>query len=865
MAAASVFLANLLEFRRSEGKRERPFRGRTDGPRRALAWLCAATLIALSLFTSRAAFAAGEDNLLTGMRAIHAEGVRNAAVLTDGFRAGDGDDWNTTLTAVFTSGRAYAEFDLGRSVPIVAAYLQGDNNDRYVLSISEDGKQFKELWVAGPVDKAGLQPRSSASLRGQGRYLRVSAREGDGSYSLSELQVFEQRPSTFPPKIQARGGTNMAPRLRTAFLIFALAWAAFLFAIDKRSGQVWLLVGAIAPLAAAYSLYDVLWDGWPAGLREVSLARAVSAAIAGLALLRATVFRKRFPAHRIPVIAALSVSAALAFASFYNLGHPQFWNAKESRPEFVHTWDMRVYYPFTKYFEEIGYDGVYEASVEAYVESVPGTTLESIGNTEIRSMKTHRMQRVSDVANEIANVSKRFSKERWEEFKRDMTYFREVMGAQYLTTHHDHGSNATPVWVLFAKLIFDGRPASEGVLVFGGLVDAFLLAGAFAAMWWAYGLVPALLAMVVFGANDFYMFGTNWGGATLRHDWLAYLAVGVCMLKKERWVLGGVFFGLSTMIRAFPGAALIGVVLPALWWLYGRWQAKDLPGLKELLERNQSAVKVLLGAAGCMLFAFALSTALLGFDAWVVWWKKIILLNADVGLNDVALKSLVGGNDGSTAGTLNNRALVYWAAFFAALAAVGLACRSRPLDQAAILALPLIPVLTNPANYYVHFIFLLPLLGSSLRSAIKKDKAKKVKAVEAIPEEAPAADATPASEASPQSEESPATTAPADVEEAVAEAAPEPPRREKRRKKRDRGDWSAWRETVPIALPHLAVSGPLLVLCIAQYWTVLDPDIERHFQLATAFFFATMAWLYVRVLAADGVFETGSDAPPPAV
>ncbi len=46
---------------------------------------------------------------------------------------------------------------------------------------------------------------------------------------------------------------------------------------------------------------------------------------------------------------------------------------------------------------------------------------------------------------------------------------------------------------------------------------------------------------------------------------------------------------------------------------------------------------------------------------------------------------------------------------------------------------------------------------------------------------------------------------------------------------------------------------------------MLDPDIERHFQLATAFFFATMAWLYVRFLAADGVFETGSDAPPPAV
>ncbi len=862
MAAASASGVNLLEFHRSKIERGEQSPRALHGLRRALVWLCAAVLVTASLLAARTASAAGDDNLLTGLRVKHTEGVRNAQVLTDGSRANDGDDWNTTLTAVFTSGRAYAEFDLGRSVPVVAAYLQGDNNDRYVLSLSEDGKQFKELWVAGPVDKPGLQPRSSASLRGQGRYLRISAREGDGSYSLSEVQIFEQRPATFPPKIQARGGTNMAPRLRTAFLIFALAWAAFLFAIDKRSGQLWLIIGALAPLAAAYSLYDILWEGWPAGLREVSLARAVSAAIAGLALLRATVFRKRFPAHRVPVIAALSVSAALAFASFYNLGHPQFWNAKESRPEFVHTWDMRVYYPFTKYFEEIGYDGVYQASVEAYVESVPGTTLESIGHTEIRNLKTHRMQRVSDVADEIANVSKRFSKERWEEFKRDMTYFREVMGPQYLPTHHDHGSNATPVWVLFAKLIFDGRPASEGVLVFGGLVDAFLLAGAFAAMWWAYGLAPALLAMVVFGANDFYMFGTNWGGATLRHDWLAYLAVGVCLLKKERWVLAGVFFGLSTMIRAFPGAALIGVVLPAAWWFYGRWQAKDLPGFKEILERNQSAVKVLIGAAACMAVAFILSTALLGLDAWVVWWKKIILLNGDVGLNDVALKSLVGGNDGSTVGTLNNRALVYWAAFFTAIAAIALSCRSRPLDQAAILALPLIPVLTNPANYYVHFIFLLPLLGSTVRSAVRKEKLRKAKAAEVASEEAP-----------PPSEEAPATvtepaeaTEPAEPAEPAAEPAPEPTRKEKRRsKKRDRGEVPAWRETVPLVLPHLAVSGPLLALCVAQYWSVLDPDIERHFQLATAFYFATMAWLYTRVLSADGVFETGSDAPPPVV
>ena len=830
-------------------------------------------MILASLVSTVPAIAA-PHNLLGGLKPTRVEGVRNAQVLTDGVRANDGDEWNTTLTAVFATGRSFVEYDLGRDTQIVAAYLQGDNNDRYALALSDDGKRFTEFWVAQPIDRPGLQPRSSNVLRGFGRYLRVSARDGDGSYSLSELQVFAEPPAVFPPKISSQGGTNQAPRLRTTLLVFALAWAAFLFATDKRSGTIWLVVGALAPLAAGFALYDALWSGWPPGSREVALVRAVSAAIALLALLRAAAFRIRFPANRIPVLAGLSISAALAFASFYNLGHPQFWNAKEARPEFVHTWDMRVYYPFTKYFDEIGYDGVYLASMAAYVEDVPGTSIDTVGHVEIRNLRTHKMQRVKDVEKDVLAVSRRFTPERWSEFKSDMKYFREVMGPQYLPTHHDHGSNATPVWVLFAKLFLSG-PATESVLVLGGLVDVFLMAAAFAAIGWAYGLAPALLSIVVFGANDFYMFGTNWGGATLRHDWLAYLAFGVCALKKQRWALGGVFFGLSTMIRAFPGAALIGVVLPALWWLTEHWSDKSgRPSFRQILERHQAAVRVLIGAAACMVLTFLLSSAILGFDAWVVWWKKIVLLNADVGLNDISLKSLVGGNDGAVVGTLNNRALLYWAAFFAALAAVAVVCRARPLDQAALLALPLIPVLTNPANYYAHFIFLLPLLGSTLRSVQKKanraaisdtprsDEADAIAAAEpTLAVDSSRAEAVLDASATAAAIDTPVSSAVRPAEPAaVAERVERPAEKRKRPRSVSRP-----RGVVPLRLPHLAVSGPLLAMCVAQYWTVLDPDIERHFQLACALFFATMGWLYVRFLAEDGVFDSGPNAPPPVV
>src|SRR5690606_15299194 len=105
------------------------------------------------------------------------------------------------------------------------------------------------------------------------------------------------------------------------------------------------------------------------------------------------------------------------------------------------------------------------------------------------------------------------------------------------------------------------------------------------------------------------------------------------------------------------------------------------------------------------------------------------------------LKSLIGGNDWGVVANLRARRVLYVTAFAAAIAAVALACRRRPLDQAALLALPLIPVLNNPANYYSHFIFLLPLLGASMvraRAARKAEAASEISAVEAAGKSEPA-------------------------------------------------------------------------------------------------------------------------------
>jgi hypothetical protein len=549
-----------------------------------------------------------------------------------------------------------------------------------------------------------------------------------------------------------------------------------------------LLLAALLPIVAGGLALQAMDTAWPLASREVAFFRAIAAAIALLAVLRRLVPGKRLPAHRGAVIAALATSALMAFAAFYNLGHPQFRNHKEGRPEFVHTYDMRVYQPFARYFKELQYDGVYLASVLAYAEEQREGSLEAIARTELRGLRDHRVRRVADVHAEIQEVRKRFTDERWAELRRDMRFFQEVMGPEFLSTLTDHGANATPVWVFFARLFLAPFPAAEGSLSIAGLADAVLLIAMAIAMWRSFGLLPMLLSMTVFGANDLYMFGTNWTGATLRHDWLVLLGLGACALKKEHWKLAGVCLGLSAMIRAFPGVSLIGVTLPLLWGIYEqRRRDAKFPNWKSVLAAHPETVRVLAGAAACMLGAFLFTGLLYGFDSWLNWWQKVTLLNRDVGVNEISLRALVAGADSSAGRVLQARRVVYAMAVIVCVAWIVALTRRRPLHQSMLIAMPLVLVAFNPSNYYSHFVFLLALLASSV--------------------------------------------APRKI--AAADPDAEPPR------------------IVPLVVPYHWVAAPLLALCVAGYWGSLDPDLERHFQDATVLLFVALGWLYANLTRRD--------------
>ena len=335
---------------------------------------------------------------------------------------------------------------------------------------------------------------------------------------------------------------------------------------------------------------------------------------------------------------------------------------------------------------------------------------------EVRGLNDHRVHRVRDLTDDIRQVRARFSDERWAEFKQDMRFFMDLQGPEYLSTLTDHGANATPVWVFFARMLLGHASASEGLLIAAGLVDAVLLLLMALAMWRAFGLWPMLLAMTVFGANDLYMFGTNWTGATLRHDWLAMLGFGAAALKRERWTLGGICLALSALIRAFPVVALLGVCLPALWSFVERWRAdRRAPSLKSWLADHPETVRVVASAAVTVVGMVLLTGALYGFASWGRWLQKVTLLNRDVGVNEISLRALVAGADATAGVVFQARLVLFIALEIGCIGVVIWLARRRPLHQAMVLSVPLVLVISNPSNYYSHFVFVLALMADVRR------------------------------------------------------------------------------------------------------------------------------------------------------
>jgi hypothetical protein len=672
-------------------------------------------------------------NLLAGKRPFRSSGARGVDRLTDGMQAVEGDFWRTELTTVLRSSKAFVDYDLGQETAVEAAYLQGDNDDRYIVSTSLDGETFTPLWEAPNVGRAGLRPRMAVDLHGRARYVRLSAARGDGKYAVSEFQVFSSRPSSWPPDLPAMAGTPSHLALHSKVIAFGVAVALFLVFVHRRASR-WAPLLIVAPLACgAYAVLGIA-ELWPLPLFEMSLLRATLAGIAIFAIAREAWASEKNRIDPRWTVGVLAFAAAGSVACYYNLFSPQFHDHKNDRPTVVHPFDMRVYFPVAKYFHELKFDGLYLASVAAYLDDDPRVTTATLARQDIRDLRDHRIRHIGEIADQIEGVKTRFTPERWEEFREDMRYFRETMGVKdYLWSLTDHGGNATPVWIFVARLLFAHAKASDATLIATGLLDPLLLAILFVVVARTFGIRTMLVSIVVFGATDFYMFGSNWAGATLRDDWMVAVGLGACALKKERWALGGALLAYGALIRAFPALATAFLVVPALLYAVETYREKKrLPSREELRELAKPLGLALLGAAATVAVLFLVTTAAFSLSTWSLWLAKVKTLSKDAHLNHVGLRTLIMfdpdnrvGAGGSWQDIQNATYLARRPLYGAGVALFGglavLSCRKKRLEQAALFGLFLIPILFYPANYYCHYIFLLPMVMANGKKEFEKD------------------------------------------------------------------------------------------------------------------------------------------------
>jgi hypothetical protein len=345
----------------------------------------------------------------------------------------------------------------------------------------------------------------------------------------------------------------------------------------------------------------------------------------------------------------LGVAAIFLYFHAFKFGYPKYW----------HRWDQYHYYMGAKYFPEIGYDGLYKCSAIAQHDlgvvtwedpadpddpkSKPRTRrLDMRAEVEARS-KTIRnlsgdnlLMKVDELLAHPEQCRDRFSPARWEQYKRDVQFFRIVSDKKYWEDmQRDHGYNPPPVWTLAGYLISNLHDADVWFMQALAMIDVAYLLGVFAALWWAFGWRVAAVAAIFWGTQASAPFYWT-GGAFLRQDWLFFLVMAACLARKRWFALAGASMVYAGLLRVFPGLTVIGwlVVCGAYLWRHKRFRPEHL----RTIMGGCVAAAILVGA----------SLAVVGTDSYQKFFQHTIRIHDQTPLtNHMGLRVLVGHNVGT--------------------------------------------------------------------------------------------------------------------------------------------------------------------------------------------------------------------------
>jgi hypothetical protein len=251
----------------------------------------------------------------------------------------------------------------------------------------------------------------------------------------------------------------------------------------------------------------------------------------------------RDPRHDLVFLAfaaAISVTLHLNFFAFHGLG------------VYVHPHDLGHYYLGSKYFRELGYGTLYPAVLQVEREA------STLGVTLARDPATGELKPAELFEAPGLEAKRRFSPDRWEAFRRDVSFFRSAMGEQWASFTLDHGFNATPAWVAIGGPLAQRVPTRPAPILALSLIDSMLLIAMFVVIAALYGARAMLLCLthycIVYGTGFGYT-----GGAFLRYLWLVAAVLALCCLERGWHALAGFSLAAATALAVFPLFIFISV------------------------------------------------------------------------------------------------------------------------------------------------------------------------------------------------------------------------------------------------------------------------------------------------------------------
>jgi hypothetical protein len=392
-------------------------------------------------------------------------------------------------------------------------------------------------------------------------------------------------------------------------VVGALAYFLVLFFVDKSlPDKLRAAFRYFATALTAGILFFVLQE------REQNHERAVCISKAAIAITAAAAvfYEAHRKAQQRPIAerwkklvgVGLAVAAISAYFNGFNFGYPKYY----------HRWDQYHYYMGAKYFPELGYKNLYKCAVVAQDElgvvtyhndrpfnaNAPARPMQVDMRAEMRDPdKKVRDLPGEDLLIPVGEILEhghecrnRFTPERWEEYKRDVAFFRITSGKGYWTDmQKDHGFNPPPVWTIAGKFFADLSPTSVLYNQFLATLDLLYLAGMFIVLWWGFGWRVFCVGAIFWGCQSSAPFYWT-GGAFLRQDWLFYTVLSVACIRKRCFKMAGASLVYSGLLRVFPGLVVVGTLVPVV--IHAIKHRRMHPDHKKMLVGGCIAAAVLL-------------------------------------------------------------------------------------------------------------------------------------------------------------------------------------------------------------------------------------------------------------------------------